>query len=81
MAFGLCQPRRKPSALADGALLDELKLPFICVPHDAPEPIEWMISHLDWIKLPATLEPDAHRDDRANRSSGRPPPGQRRTLD
>jgi hypothetical protein len=59
----------------------ELKLPFIFVPHGAPEPTEWMIIHLDWIKLSATLEPDAQRDGRAKRSSGSLPPGQRRSLD
>jgi hypothetical protein len=75
-------PAKYRAMPSDSRSFDELKLPFIFVPHGAPEPTEWMISHLDWIKLPATLEPNAQRDGRAKRSSGSPPPsGRRRSLD
>ena len=53
----------------------ELKLPFIFVPHGEPEPTEWLASHRDCIKLPATLQPDAHGDGGANPWSGSPPYG------
>jgi len=42
---------------SDPHLFDELKLPFIFVPHGAPEPTEWLANHRDWIKLPATFVP------------------------
>src|SRR5208282_5159071 len=66
---------------SDPHVFDELKLPFIFVPHGAPEPTEWLASHPDYIKLPATFVPRARRDGRADRSSGSPPPGQRRSVD
>ncbi len=53
----------------------------IFVPHDAPEPTEWLQSHPDHIKLPATFVPGAGSDGRTNPSSGSPPPGQRGTVD
>jgi hypothetical protein len=36
---------------------DDLHLPWIFVPHGAPEPTEWMAEHPGWIKIPATMVP------------------------
>jgi hypothetical protein len=60
---------------------DEMKLPFIFVPHGAPEPTEWLERHRDYIKLPATFVPHARSDRRSAPSSGSPSPGQRRSAD
>jgi hypothetical protein len=60
---------------------DEIKLPFIFVPHGAPEPTEWLERHRDYIKLPATFVPHARSDRRSAPSSGSPSPGQRRSAD
>jgi len=62
---------------SDPTVFDELKLPFIYVPDGAPEPTEWMQSHPDYIKLPATFEPRSDSDGRAGRSSS----GVWRTID
>src|SRR5208282_1710028 len=66
---------------SDPHVFDGLKLPFIFVPHGAPEPTEWLASHPDYIKLPATFVPRGRSDGRANLSSGSPPPVQRRSTD
>ena len=34
---------------------DVLYLPFVFVPHGAPEPTEWHARHPDWVSFPATL--------------------------
>ena len=65
---------------SDSHVFDELKLPFIFVPYGAPEPTEWLARHPDYIKLPATFEPRERSDSRADRSSGNPPPTQRRSV-
>lgn len=36
---------------------DDLEVPFIFVPHGAPEPSAWMARHPGWIKIPATFVP------------------------
>jgi len=66
---------------SDTHVFDELKLPFIFVPHGAPEPIEWLSRHPDYIKLPATFVPRGRGGDQANRSADGPPPIQHRTVD
>ena len=66
---------------SDPPVFDELKLPFIFVPHGEPEPTEWLASHPDHIKLPATFVPRAGGDGGTDPSSGSPPAGQRRTID
>ncbi len=66
---------------SDPHVFDELKLPFIFVPHGEPEPTDWLRDHPDYIKLPATFVPRAQGDGRADRSSAGPPPDQRRTID
>jgi hypothetical protein len=66
---------------SDPHVFDELKLPFIFVPHGEPEPTEWLASHPDYIKLPATFVPRAGSDGGTDPSSGSPPPGQRGTVD
>src|SRR5271167_5056518 len=55
---------------SDPHVFDELKLPFIFVPHGAPEPFEWLENHPDWIKLPATFVPRARGSARQNLSTG-----------
>jgi hypothetical protein len=49
---------------SDPLSFDEIKLPFIFVPHGAPEPTEWLQRHPDYIKLPATFVPRARSDGR-----------------
>jgi len=66
---------------SDPHVFDELKLPFIFVPHGEPELIEWLENHRDHIKLPATFVPRAGSDGGTDPSSGGPPPGQRGTVD
>ncbi len=34
---------------------DDLVIPFVFVPHGAPEPTEWMNEHPGWVKFPATV--------------------------
>jgi hypothetical protein len=60
---------------------DEIKLPFIYVPHGEPEPTEWLERHPDYIKMPATFVPRAHGASRTNVSFDTPPPGQHRSVD
>jgi hypothetical protein len=60
---------------------DEIRLPFIFVPHGLPEPTEWLQSHPDYIKMPATFVPHARRGGRASPSPPNSPPGQHRTID
>ena len=50
---------------SDPHVFDELKLPFIFVPHGAPEPTEWLANHRDYIKLPATFVPRGRSGDQA----------------
>src|SRR5271167_2387525 len=66
---------------SDPHVFDELKLPFIFVPHRQPEPTEWLQRHPDNIKLPATFVPRGRGGDRDRPSSGSPPAGQRGTVD
>ena len=66
---------------SDSRVFDELKIPFIFVPHGAPDPSEWLASHPDYIKLPATFVPRGRGDGGTSPSSGRPSAGQRRTID
>jgi len=66
---------------SDPYVFDELKLPFIFVPHGAPEPTEWLSHHPDYIKLPATFVPRGRNGDQANLSSAGPPPIRHRTVD
>ena len=66
---------------SDPHVFDELKVPFVFVPHGAPEPTEWLANHRDFIKLPATFVPRGRSGDRANLSSDRPPPVKHRTVD
>lgn len=65
---------------SDPRVFDEFKLPFIFVPHGAPEPNEWLQRHPDYIKLPATMVPRPSSGGRSNRSSN-PPPGEQRSMD
>ena len=37
----------------------DLESPFLFVPHDAPDPVEWMRKHPGWVKFPATFVPRA----------------------
>jgi len=60
---------------------DEIKLPFIYVPHGLPEPTEWIERHPDYIKMPATFVPRARGAPRTNLSFDMPPPGQRPPTD
>lgn len=60
---------------SDPHVFDELALPFIFVPHGAPDPTDWLASHPDHIKLPATFVPHESGDGRQDRPSGGPPPG------
>ena len=53
---------------SDPHSFDEIKLSFIFVPHGMLEPAELLSGHADWIKLPATLEPNS----RGERQAGRP---------
>jgi hypothetical protein len=66
---------------SDPHVFDELKMPFIFVPHGAPEPAEWLANHRDWIKLPATFVPRGRGSDQANPSADGPPPIQHRPGD
>ncbi len=34
---------------------DDVVIPFVFVPHGAPEPTEWMAEHPGWVKFPAML--------------------------
>jgi hypothetical protein len=65
----------------DPLSFDELKLPFIFVPHGEPEPTDWLARHPDYIKLPATFVPRGDGAGQADPSFGSPSPGQRRTID
>jgi hypothetical protein len=49
---------------------DELKLPFIFVPHGDPQPAEWLQNRIDVVKLPATLVSAAHGDNRPDHVPG-----------
>jgi hypothetical protein len=60
---------------------DEIKLPFIYIPHGEPEPTEWLQRHPDYIKMPATYVPRARSGGRASPSPPTSPPGQHRTID
>jgi hypothetical protein len=62
---------------SDQHSFDEIKLSFIFVPHGMLEPAELLSGHADWIKLPATLEPNSRGDRQADRSTGTRTPGQR----
>jgi len=66
---------------SDPHVFDELKVPFIFVPHGAPEPTEWLANHRDFIKLPATFVPRGRSGGQANLSSDGPQPIQHRTVD
>ena len=55
---------------SDPHSFDELKLPFIFVPHGEEEPPEVRSGHADWIKLPATLEMDDGGEQQAAQSGG-----------
>jgi hypothetical protein len=66
---------------SDPYSFDELKLPFIFVPHGEPEPTEWLARHPDYIKLPATFVPRTGGDDRSDPPSSGPRPAQRRSID
>jgi hypothetical protein len=57
---------------------DQIKLPFIFVPHGAPEPTELLGGCADWIKLPATLKRANRGDRQADGSTGTRTPEQRR---
>ena len=65
---------------SDPLVFDELKLPFIFVPHGEPEPTEWLSSHPNYIKLPATMVPRMGSDDRANLSPGSAQPSRSGTV-
>jgi hypothetical protein len=65
---------------SDPLSFDEIKLPFIFVPHGEPEPTEWLHRHPDYIKLPATFMPRAHGDRQADPVAGAPPPAQRNSA-
>ncbi|MBN8889755.1 MAG: hypothetical protein ABS99_09540 [Acetobacteraceae bacterium SCN 69-10] len=52
-------------------MADDLEIPFIFVPHGAPEPTEWMALHPGWVKFPATFVPHAM----ANRPTPADPSG------
>jgi hypothetical protein len=74
-------PTKEHALPSDPHSFDEIKLPFIFVPHGEPEPTEWLARHPDNIKLPATFVPHARSDRRSAPSSGGPPLGQYRTID
>jgi hypothetical protein len=71
----------QPTMPSDPHVFDELKVPFIFVPHGAPEPTAWLANHRDFIKLPATFVPRGRGGDQANLSSDGPPLIQHRTVD
>src|ERR1700733_11941188 len=60
----------------DPQAFDEIRLPFIYVPHGEPEPTEWLERHPDCIKMPATFVPRADGNRRTNLSFDTPPPGE-----
>jgi len=62
---------------SDPHSFDELKLPFIFVPRGAPVPTELLGGYADWIKLPATLEPDKQSAGQGERPVGAGQPGRR----
>jgi hypothetical protein len=62
---------------SDPHSFDEINLPFMVVPHGSPEPPALLSGHADWIKLPATLEPNSRGDRSADRSTGGRTPRQR----
>ena len=35
----------------------DLRVPFIFVPHGAPDPVEWKAAHPGWVRFPATFVP------------------------
>jgi hypothetical protein len=47
---------------SDGERPDELRVPFIFVPHGHPEPKEWMERYPGWVKFPAVMVPRAEPD-------------------
>jgi hypothetical protein len=62
---------------SDPQVFDELKLPFIFVPHGVAESSEWLARHPDHIKLPASFVPRPRGGDRAQASSAGRPSGRR----
>jgi|SRR5580658_3233029 hypothetical protein len=66
---------------SDPHVFDELKVPFVFVPHGAPEPTEWLANHRDFIKLPATFVPRGRSGDRADLSSDGPSRVKHRAVD
>lgn len=54
----------KEDAMTDRKPTDDvLYLPFVFVPHGAPEPTEWRARHPGWVSFPATLRLPRHRRD------------------
>lgn len=49
---------------------DGEQIPFIFVPHGAPEPLAWMARHPDWVKIPATMVPRGQTREGAGRGDG-----------
>ncbi len=51
---------------------DTLSTPFMFVPHDDPEPLEWMQAHPGWVKFPATMVPRPSPEQLAPHSASEP---------